>query len=66
MAHLNSNRPEVASPRQAAVPTLLKTIAAAAAIGILAGCTAPESNMPWGAPASWEGNPSIPGMSGDR
>jgi len=66
MAHLKSDRPEVTASAPAAILKLMKALAAAAAIGFLAGCTAPESNMPWGAPAPWEGNPSIPGMSGDR
>jgi len=29
----------------------------------LAGCTTYESDMPWAAPESWEGSPTIPGFS---
>ncbi|MDE0837435.1 MAG: hypothetical protein OSB41_00120 [Kiritimatiellae bacterium] len=30
------------------------------------GCTTVESDMPWNAPPSWQGSPSIPGLNGDR
>jgi len=34
---------------------------------LAAGCaTESDSNMPWNTPQSWEGAPSIPGMTGDR
>jgi len=32
---------------------------------ILSGCATTESDIPWGAPASWEGSPYIPGLSGE-
>ncbi len=40
---------------------------------VLSGCTAPTyedgtpreySDMPWNTPATWEGSPGIPGLSG--
>ena len=34
-----------------------------ALLAIVAGCNTTESDIPWGAPASWEGSPYIPGMS---
>ena len=30
---------------------------------IMVGCTTTESDIPWGAPAGWEGSPFIPGLS---
>ncbi len=41
------------------VAVLLAALASA-----LGGCTTThEGDIPWNAPASWEGSPSIPGMS---
>ncbi len=38
-------------------------VAIATALG-LAGCiTTEESDIPWNAPAGWEGSPFIPGLS---
>jgi len=43
-------------------------IASFAALGLLSACTTrnpgEESDIPWNAPQSWEGAPSIPGMEG--
>ena len=33
------------------------------ALATLSGCATTESDIPWGAPASWEGSPYIPGLS---
>jgi hypothetical protein len=36
----------------------------ASVIGFVSGCvTTEESDIPWNAPAGWEGSPFIPGLS---
>ena len=41
--------------------------AAAAALALLSGCdtTDEDSDLPWNTPQSWEGSPSIPGLTPD-
>lgn len=47
--------------------TLLTTVLIAVTTALLAGCASidpdQESDLPWNVPQTWEGSPSIPGLS---
>ena len=46
----------------------MRMIAGLLATALLAlfsgGCTTTDSDLPWNTPQSWEGSPSLPGLSG--
>jgi len=49
-------------------PSMFRTRCALAVFAVISlamtGCTTVESDMPWNAPPSWQGSPSIPGLNG--
>ncbi len=47
------------------IKTIIASLIVIGATIIMVGCasTGEESDIPWGAPAGWEGSPFIPGLS---